>query len=379
MAVEAARLRRGGRTPGTKDSGRGGRNRRGEGGGAGGIGAALLRLPGRWLLLGVVALALLVAGGGALFYRSLDSLYPQEIWKYFRPQSPVGSGSVLFRTQDGQLLVAPVADAGQSRRLLDAAAVAAGASEFVRDAVALPGSAAAPGAPVTVAYYATERRSGRPESDRVKLMRSDGTLVRDLDVSAAAGEALRPALYVSAGGRYLALTSRDRSRVFYLDTTAPDGALVAGQVDTPPERMLWNRNGDLQTPLLASQRPFASSPDGKLRAQVREGKRRSPECGEQKCEAVQEVVISSGVIAGPDREPRVLYGAFSQFSADGWGPIPPQPAQKLYGRLVWSPDGAQVLFSTLDGAETRTYAIGVDGKTQPRLVLEDGEALDWLP
>jgi len=143
--------------------------------------------------------------------------------------------------------------------------------------------------------------------------------------------------------------------------------------------MLWNRNGDLQTPLVASQRPYASSPDGKLRAQVRAGQRRAPECGDPKCEAVQELVISSGTVAGAARPPAGLFGAFSQFSADGWGPIPTQPAEKLYGRLVWSPDGAQVLFSTLDGTDTHTYAIGVDGKTQPRLLLDDGEALDWLP
>jgi hypothetical protein len=59
--------------------------------------------------------------------------------------------------------------------------------------------------------------------------------------------------------------------------------------------------------------------------------------------------------------------------------VPTQPAQRFYGRLVWSPDGSQVLFSTLLEAETRSYAIAVDGKTRPRLVLESGEALDWLP
>ena len=44
-----------------------------------------------------------------------------------------------------------------------------------------------------------------------------------------------------------------------------------------------------------------------------------------------------------------------------------------------APDGSHVLFSTLFEAETRTYAITVDGKSRPRLVLETGEALDWLP
>jgi hypothetical protein len=167
--------------------------------------------------------------------------------------------------------------------------------------------------------------------------------------------------------------------VYYVDTEAAELAVIPGQPDTPPERMQWNRNGDLLTPVLAGQRPYASSPDGKLRAQVREGKRHAPECGEAKCEAGQELVISSGTVAGASQPPAVIYGAFSQFSSEGWGPIPMQPAQKLYGRLIWSSDGRQLLFSTLDGADTRTYAITVDGKTQPRLVLDDGEALDWLP
>jgi Tol biopolymer transport system component len=75
----------------------------------------------------------------------------------------------------------------------------------------------------------------------------------------------------------------------------------------------------------------------------------------------------------------VLYGAFASFSADGWGPIPTQPAQRLYGRLVWAPDGSQLVFSSLDGASANAYAIGADGRTQPRLLLEAAEALDWLP
>ena len=90
-------------------------------------------------------------------------------------------------------------------------------------------------------------------------------------------------------------------------------------------------------------------------------------------------MISSGTVAGAERPPAVLYGVFSQFSADGWGPIPTQPAQKLYGRLVWAPDASQVLFSTQFEADTQTYAVGVDGKTRPRLILITGEALDWVP
>ena len=58
-------------------------------------------------------------------------------------------------------------------------------------------------------------------------------------------------------------------------------------------------------------------------------------------------------------------------------PLPAQPAARFYGRLVWSPDGRQLLFTTLDGAESRVFAIGVDGRTRPRLVLDGAEALDW--
>ena len=48
--------------------------------------------------------------------------------------------------------------------------------------------------------------------------------------------------------------------------------------------------------------------------------------------------------------------------------------RRYYGRLVWSPDGRQLLFTTLDGAESRVFAIGVDGLTRPRLVLDGAEA-----
>jgi hypothetical protein len=89
--------------------------------------------------------------------------------------------------------------------------------------------------------------------------------------------------------------------------------------------------------------------------------------------------VASGAIAGGSTPPTLLYGVFSTFSSEGWGPIPAQPAMRLYGRLVWAPDGSQVLFTTLDGANSNTFAVSTDGKTRPRLVLEAGEALDWLP
>src|SRR6266542_6825095 len=141
MAVQAARLP----------------NRAGRGRAAGfGIG-----LPLRWLIGGVVLLLLVLGGGGYLFYRSLDSLYPQEMWKYFRPETPVAAGSILYRTTEGQLFLAPVADPTQAKRLLDSG-TGVGTAEYVRDATVLSGGK-------EVAYYATQRAS-QGETDHVKLV-----------------------------------------------------------------------------------------------------------------------------------------------------------------------------------------------------------------
>jgi hypothetical protein len=323
----------------------------------------------RWAVA-ALALALLVTGLGFLFYRSLDALYPQELWRYFRPLPPPAAGSVLYRDPDGQLHLSPIRDPGQARRLRDPS-LGAEAREIVRDAAVLPDGK-------HVAYFATERRDGQPDSDRLKVLALDGGLVRNLAVAAAAGEPIRPAVYVSASGRYVAVTSRDRAHVYYYDVTS-DGPLVVGPADAAPEGMLWNRNADLRTPLLPGQPAFATSPDGTRRAQVRPGTRRAPACAEAECEAVQELVVASRAGAGSGTPAAAIYSAFSGFSAEGWGPIPAQPAQRFYGRLVWSPDGKQLLFSTLDGAEVRTYTIGTDGRTRPRLVLEAAEALDWIP
>jgi hypothetical protein len=324
-----------------------------------------------WLKWSAVAavLLLLLVGVVTLFYRQLDQLYPQEIWKYFRPRAAVGSGSVLYRTLDGELFLTPIDQPSKARRIRDSSTPASG-REVVRDAIMLPGGK-------ELAYYATELRPGQSETEYLKIAGVEGGSIRAVPIAVAAGEALRPAVFVSTSGRYLAVTNRDRTHFYYYDLAA--GNLVPGTAEAPPERMLWTRNGDVRTPHLLGQRPFATSPDGKLRAQVRDGKRRAPECGEAKCETVQELVISPATIAESSRPPAVVYGVFSSFSAEGWGPVPPQPAQRLYGRLVWSPAGDQLLFSTVDGAETRAYAISVDGKTQPRLVLENGEALDWVP
>jgi hypothetical protein len=371
MAVQAARLPRragrgGGGGSGRGRTGRGGRAARGMGFG--------LRLPLWWVIAGVVVLLLALGGGGYLFYRSLDSLYPQALGKYFRPETPLASGSILYRTTEGQLFIAPVADTGQAKRLLDSG-TGVGTTEYVRDATVLPGGK-------NVVYYAT-LRGGPAESDHVKVVGLNGPngagsgISRDVTLTPAAGEKLYPTVFASTSGRYVAVLSQDRGRAYYLDTT--DGSVRVGTPDAPPEGMLWNRNGDLRSPALGGQRPFATSPDGKLRAQVRDGARRAPECDEAKCEAVQELIVASGTVAGSQQPPVVLYGAFSQFSAEGWGPIPTQPAQRFYGRLVWSPDAQQVLFSTLYEADTQTYAIAVDGKTRPRLVLDRGEVLDWLP
>jgi len=332
--------------------------------------AWLTRIP-PWLRLTFAALIVLglMGGAGYLFYSSLDPLYPQDLWRYFRPAPPVATGSVLYRDLDGQLILAPVANVREGRRLLDATA-AAGGQEFVRDAIALPDGK-------HVAYFATVRVPGQGEQDRVKVVTLEGALVRDIGASIEAGEALRPSVFTSSSGQYLGVTNRDRTRAFYYDLTA-GGSLAAGQLDAPPERMLWTRNGDLRQAHAPGQTAIAASPDGKFRAQVRTGKRRAPECDEARCESGQELIVSSGTVAGSAQSPSVLYGAFSAFSAEGWGPVPTQAAQRLYGRLVWSPDGRQLLFSTLDGPEASTYAISTDGRTQPRLVIEAGEALDWL-
>ena len=319
--------------------------------------------------LAALIVLLLVGGMGLLFYRALDPLYPQDLWRYFRPAAPAPAGTLLYRDLDGQLFLAPKGDVKQARRLLDAGA-AAGGREFVRDAVFLPQRK-------QIAYFASVRGAG-VEHDHVKLIDLSGKAIRDVDVSAGAGEPVRPAVYVSASGRYLAVTNRDRTQAYFYDLDSEGGPLAA-PFEAPPERMLWTRNADLRQAYVSSQTPVAASQDGTLRAQVRAGKRRAPECDEQRCETAQELVISSGAVNANARTPTILYGAFAAFSAEGWGPVPTQPAQKLYGRLVWSPDGKELLFSTLDGEVANTYAIGTDGRTQPRLVLEEAEALDWLP
>jgi hypothetical protein len=266
------------------------------------------------------------------------------------------------------VFLAPVGDPQRARRLADPQ-LEAGVREIVRDAVALPDGR-------QVAYFATERRERAGDVERVKLVALDGGAVRSLPLDV--GEPVRQAVFVSASGRYLAVTNRERSRVYYADLSG-DASFVPGAADVPPERMLWTRNADLRTALLPGQPAFSSAPDGRLRAQVRSGTRREPECGERQCAAAQELTVSSGTVAGSSRPPVAIFGAFNDFSAEGWGPIPAQPAQRFFGRLVWSPDGRQVLFSALDGAETRTFAVGTDGRSQPRLVLDSGEALDWLP
>lgn len=331
----------------------------------------LLAIPAwvRWTALGLV-LVLVAAGLTLASYNALDPLYPQELWRYFRPEAPAASGSVLFRDPDGKLFLAPASDISLSRRLSDPT-LPAGTREVIRDAVALPDGK-------HVAYFATDTAPGQAESDFLKVLSLDGQLARRIPVAMAAGEPIRPTVYTSTSGRYLAVTNRERTRVHYYDVSS-GGPLVAGAMAEPPEPMLWNRNGDLRVPVQAGQPAFASTTDGRHRAQVREGRRRAPECGDEKCEAVQELVVLSGTVAGSARPPTVIYGVFSSFSAEGWGPIPAQPAQRLYGRLVWSPDGSQILFSALDGEEVRSFAINADGKTRPRLIVPVGEALDWIP
>ena len=319
------------------------------------------------LALGIVLV--LFGGGGWLYYRALDDLYPQAIWKYFRPAPPAPVGRLLYRDLDGQLFIAPLSDLPSAKRLLDPAA-AAGGREYVRDAVYLPERK-------QVAYFATVRRD-TGEHDHLKVVDLEGRLTHDVDVSEAAGELIRPAVFASTSGRYVAVTNRERTHAYFYDLGS-SGALSALPFESPPERMLWTRNADLIQAPQPGQPAIAASADGKLRAQVRAGKRRAPECDDAKCETAQELIVAPGTVAGSQTPPTVLYGVFSSFSAEGWGPVPTQPAQRLYGRLVWAPDGKHLLFSTLDGAVANMYAIGTDGKTQPRLLLEAAEALDWLP
>jgi len=333
-----------------------------------------------WLLLlgGTLGLLLLLVGGGYYTYRSLDRLYPQELWKYFRPPAPAAAGSLLYRDGEGQLLLAPLSDPTRAQRLLDSS-VGPETREIVRDAVVVP----AAGGGRQIAYYASEKTGARPEVDRLKLLAlaPDGTprIIQRVSLADEAGEPLRPLLFVSASGRYLALTNRERTRAYYFDV-AGGGPLTPGQIDAPPEPMLWNRNADLLTPLVPGQAPYATSPDGRWRAAVRAGTRHAPACEEPPCEPAQELVISPATIAGSlHTPPAVIFGAFRDFAAEGWGPIPTQPPLRLYGRLVWSPDATELLFTALDEAQSRIYAITADGKTRPRLVLENAEALDWLP
>lgn len=327
-----------------------------------------------WWIAGAVVVLALLGGLGYLAYRGLDRLYPQELWRYFRPLPATGSGSILYRDLDGQLLLAPVDDPSRARPLTTGIAGGAGAGaaqEIVRDAVIMPDKRA-------VAYFATEKRAGRPDVDHIKIVRLDGQMIGDIAVVERAGEPILSSVYHSTNGRYLAVTSRDRSRVYYYDVAA-GGALTAGQADAPPEPMQWYRNGDLLTAPFPNQPAYATSPDGRRRAQVREGTRRAPDCGaEPRCEAVKELSVSPVTVTGISRAGVPLYGAFSTFSADGWGPVPDQPAARFYGRLVWSPDGTQLLFTTQDEAHSRVYAITADGKTRPRLLLEEAEVLDWM-
>jgi hypothetical protein len=327
-----------------------------------------------WGLAGLVVLLALLGGLGYLAYGALDRLYPQDLWRYFRPVAPGTGGSVLYLDREGRLVLAPVVDTGQGRTL-SAGPGEAGPPEVVRDAAVLPDGR-------TLAYFASQKRTGQPDGDHLKLVGLDGTPVQDLVLAGAAGgagEPLLPAVYVSASGRYLALTSRDRARVYYYDAAA-GGALTPGPADAPPERMLWYRNGDLRTGPFPDRPAYALSPDGRRRAEVRAGARRAPECDETpRCEAVQELSVVPATVTGVSRGGVPLYGAFADFSADGWGPIPAQPAASLYGRLVWSPDGTQLLFTALDGADSRVYAISADGRTRPRLLLQGAEALDWIP
>src|SRR5687767_11753992 len=96
-------------------------------GGTGGV-----RIPSWvWWTAGIAVLVALLGGLGYLTYGALDRLYPQGLWRYFRPVPGAASGSILYRHVDGYLLLAPVGDPGRAQRLSPEA------PEIVRDAVFL--------------------------------------------------------------------------------------------------------------------------------------------------------------------------------------------------------------------------------------------------
>ncbi|HEV2126669.1 MAG TPA: hypothetical protein VGW38_28245, partial [Chloroflexota bacterium] len=88
----------------------------------------------------VVAVLLLAILGSYLFYRGLDPLYPQSLWRYFRPAAAADAGTVLYRDLDGQLFLAPLGDTNRATRLYDRSLPAG--QEIIRDAVGLPGGKA---------------------------------------------------------------------------------------------------------------------------------------------------------------------------------------------------------------------------------------------
>ena len=136
-----------------------------------------MRVP-RWVWwgAGIAVLVALLGGLGYLTYGALDRLYPQGLWRYFRPVPGPASGSILYRHVDGYLLLAPVADPGQAQRLSPEA------PEIVRDAVFLSDGKA-------VAYIATDRRSGQPETEHLKVVGLDGAVRHDAGPGRSGGGA----------------------------------------------------------------------------------------------------------------------------------------------------------------------------------------------
>ena len=184
----------------------------------------------------------------------------------------------------------------------------------------------------------------------------------ELPLAEAVGEPLLPYLYVSQSGRFLALTTRDRARVYYFDLAA--GGAGRGQADAPPEPVQWHRNGDLR------QAPFAScayalARTGSARAQVRSGPRLAPACGEAQCERVTELAVAPHTVTGGGPAAAGVASTARSAASPPRASVPslPSPRARSYGRLVWSPDGSQLLFTALDGDQSRVYAIDTDGRT----------------
>lgn len=305
-------------------------------------------------------------------YALVDPYYPQELWRFFRPERWDPVGQILYRTDEGQLFLASAHSLSRPRQLAGASlgspqparAAADGPApprEIIRDATVLPDRQ-------HVAYFASHVQEGRRASDHLNILSlSSGAVV--LQIELPGPQVAPPTVYASRTGRFLAVTDSSQNQFSYWD------ANTGQQVDQPGEALQVERNPVVGPPLAGGQPAQALSPHGKLRAELRTGQRRAPLCPDAKCEVARELTV-----LGQGSGPIVLFGAFPTISSDGWAFLPGYAGQRFVGRLVWAPDSRQLLFTTLDvdGGIPRVYAVAADGRTRPRQVLERAEALDWI-